>query len=72
MAEVIAPRVIAVGSEMEPEALAAYLDKRHKRRTTLVPAADGDILVVKDVWGRPCERYRLLKLSGAVRWQRVA
>lgn len=72
MAEVTAPRVIAVGSETEPEVLAAYLDKRHKTRTALVPAADGDILVVKDVWGRPRERYKLLKLSGAVRWQRVA
>ena len=73
MAETHLPlRTIAVGADTEPEALAAYLDKRHRTRTALVTTADGDILVVEDVWGRPCERYRLLKLSGAVRWRRVA
>ncbi len=50
MAETHLPlRTIAVGADTEPEALAAYLDKRHRTRTALVSAADGDILVVEDV-----------------------
>jgi len=49
-----------------------YLSQRHRTRTTLVASATGDILEVEDVWGRPCERYRLLKLSSGVCWQRVA
>ncbi len=65
-------RKIAVGAETEPETLMTYLSQRHRTRTTLVASATGDILEVEDVWGRPCERYRLLKLSSGVCWQRVA
>lgn len=73
MAEFSAPpRVIAVGTEIEPEVLVAYLDKRREGRAALVPHACGDVLVVKDVWGRPFEKYRLVKLGVGVRWQRVA
>ncbi len=73
MAEVDAPpRVITVGAEIEPEVLVAYLGKRRETRTALVSHAHGDILVVKDVWGRPFEKYRLVKLGVSVRWQRVA
>lgn len=66
------PRVIAVGSDIEPEVLAAYLEKRHKLQATIVPHAYGDILIVKDALGRPFEKYRLVKLGVGVRWQRVA
>ena len=66
------PRVIAVGSDVEPEVLATYLEKRHKLRVTVVPHTYGDILIVKDALGRPFEKYRLVKLDDAVRWQRVA